>query len=520
MSVLPKQIAEIVDKTREPQLPIDHSLQLLGTLIDTSYELREIEGLREALRFGSTLEKQDGWSSDRKLGLFYYISNAWGDIYEFTKANRDESWGWEQPEVEKQIVYLRKAIIEPAFSTTHEVNRCQILTNLGNTLNHVGRSVEALQCWRDALALKDDFGMALGNFGKGLTDYGRSLHKRHDAIIVYNKGIEYMTDALDLPDLHPGAVESFIDHLKGLEPLTAHVRIGNHSFEKHEKFGRSKKEIAYRNWAVGNTLFLNHLNDLGVPSPEAAFDNLTLPSMVRPLLERSSHFEGLINQLKQEFVSARFLYFEAITSTNVHFSDRKVSLYNTLDCPSYSLAVEKVKIAFRLAYSILDKIAYFLNEYLDLKIPLKSVTFRTFWYKNLEKKKGLRSEFLDRRNWSLRGLFWLSKDLYENEPMFRAALEPDAQELAEIRNHLEHKYLKVHEFGALEPELREDSLAYSIGRSEMVEKTLNMLKMARSALVYLILAIHTEELARERARDGNTKAAEIFIDTFDDSWKL
>src|SRR5262249_34479893 len=39
----------------------------------------------------------------------------------------------------------------------------------------------------------------------------------------------------------------------------------------------------------------------------------------------------------------------------------------------------------------------------------------------------------------------LSKDLYQAEPGFQSAIEPDAQELNEIRNHLEHKYLKVHE---------------------------------------------------------------------------
>jgi len=46
----------------------------------------------------------------------------------------------------------------------------------------------------------------------------------------------------------------------------------------------------------------------------------------------------MYNQLKQEFVSARYLYYEGITSEAVHFSDKKVYLYDTLDAPVYSLA--------------------------------------------------------------------------------------------------------------------------------------------------------------------------------------
>ena len=65
-------------------------------------------------------------------------------------------------------------------------------------------------------------------------------------------------------------------------------------------------------------------------------------------------------------------------------------MFNTLDYPSYSLAVERMKAAFRMAYSLFDKIAYFLNEYLRLGIPERNVSFRTLWYEDQQKKKGLK----------------------------------------------------------------------------------------------------------------------------------
>src|SRR5207245_1998729 len=88
---------------------------------------------------------------------------------------------------------------------------------------------------------------------------------------------------------------------------------------------------------------------------------------------------GFFNQIKQEFVSARYLYYEGLRSKGPHFSDRDVLLYNTLDYPVYSLATEKLRAAFRLAYSLFDKISFFLNHYLQLGHNPNKVSFRGVW---------------------------------------------------------------------------------------------------------------------------------------------
>jgi hypothetical protein len=226
--------------------------------------------------------------------------------------------------------------------------------------------------------------------------------------------------------------------------------------------------------------------------------------------------------MKQEFVSARYLDYEGMSAEGPHFSDRGVLLYNTLDYPVYSLAVEKVKAAFRTSYGLFDKIAYFLNDYLRLGIPETRVTFRTFWYEGQERKRGLRKEFVKRPNWSLRGLFWLSKDLYEPTPGFRESVEPDAAQLAEIRNHLEHKYLKLHDMlvrREATPAGLADTLAFSAARRDFEAKTLRLLKMARAALIYLSLAIHGEERCKATAR-GEKPILPMLLDRWEDEWKL
>lgn len=107
--------------------------------------------------------------------------------------------------------------------------------------------------------------------------------------------------------------------------------------------GTTDAGVSYRQWCLDERLFLNPLNDLG-PYPIAASDILASPSIVAPIGE-GPRFHGFFNQIKQEFCSARWLAYEAMNSTEAHFSDGDVLLHNTLHYPSYPLATEKLKLA-------------------------------------------------------------------------------------------------------------------------------------------------------------------------------
>lgn len=238
--------------------------------------------------------------------------------------------------------------------------------------------------------------------------------------------------------------------------------------------------------------------------------NFVLPAGEPPVVTR------MFNELKQLFASARWMLWEGLQGEGDHFSDRDVVRFNTLDHPSYGLSVEKVKAAFRLSYSIFDKIAYFLNNYLGLGVVERRISFRTIWR---EKDTGpLRDPIAMSENWPLRGLYWLSKDLFE-EGMWDST-EPQARALAELRNHLEHKYVKFHEFsvpasGNGHP--FRDTLGYGLTRSDLEQRTLRLLQLVRSALVYLSLAMHQEERRRAKGRSG--LSAPMLLDVWRGEWK-
>jgi hypothetical protein len=238
------------------------------------------------------------------------------------------------------------------------------------------------------------------------------------------------------------------------------------------------------------------LNDIGLHLA-AAIDNLMLPPLIEGVSERpNGHLPppiiGFFNQIKQEYASARFMLFEGISSTQVHFSDRGVTLTDTLDYPLYSLASERIRTAFRVAYSLLDKVAFLVDRYWVLGKAPDRISFKNVWM--VEGKTRLHPQLEDRDNLPLRGLFWLSKELFDDQ--LKQTTAADARELHAIRNALEHTYLRVSE-GWAKPFVidgtNNGNFGIAIGSDELEAKAIRVMQIARSALFHVSLAIGVEE---------------------------
>ena len=109
--------------------------------------------------------------------------------------------------------------------------------------------------------------------------------------------------------------------------------------------------------------------------------------------------------------------------------------------------------------------------------------------------------FKGRPNWALRGLYCLSSDLFDQA--FKEVAEPDAANLAQLRQQVEHRFLSFQH--SVTQEDTETHRFSSVGEFE--NKTLRLLKMAREALIYVSLAMHREEeLQKELTEnDGNMR---------------
>jgi len=461
-------------------------------LTDLAIELGRKDSLVCVLDWYEILE-QKSFCDEESIFLDYSRASAIAEERLGTK------WQWEQTTLARELFYLRRAVSHQKFKQIPDNFKCMCLNNLGNKLRIAGRLIEALDYWRRALEVQPNFGMSLCNRAIHLANYAKVLedpneqtlflwvaHKEASAALAPTA---LFGDVRDEPTREATKklkewIESIMDveEIAALDPLT------------WQDTSSTEEECDYRHWCLVNCLYLNPLNDLGRYTV-ATNDSMGLAAHVVPVSEPHK-FESFFDQMKQEYVSARWLLYDGLMVKIPHFSDRYVSLHATEPRPSLSLAIEKVKTAYRISYSLFDKVGFFMNAYMELGIPEKQISFRRLWRTG---EKGLiRKEFDVTDNWGFCALYWLAKDFFEKAN--DEVAEPQAHGLSDIRNHLEHKYLRV--TVAESPTVPDDDLALMVSREQFEGKTMHLLKLARSALIYLAIGIGFEERRRQPSRTG------------------
>lgn len=465
------------------------SLELVccvGQLFDKALDENDVRAINRGLEIANGID-QINLTNEQQVILNYYLANGWASKRFFNYGNDIEGWNIDRTELGLELYYLRKCISIEGFDDTQEELRCQVFTNLGNHFSHVGQFIEALECWKKALEIIPGFPMALGNIGMGMFHYAQRLHQDSHTNIFIHTAYKYLKHAYRLRQyLDPGAEAAFTDLINGIETRWSKASL-DRQIDVSYDLGKNKKLRAYREWGISNNLYLNPLNDIG-PIEISSHDCLHLPSMTVNMGDKPK-YHSLFNQIKQEYGAARFLYYEGTELPASSYSDRDILLVDTLDYADYSFNLEKVKISYRLIFSLFDKIAYLLNDYLEVGVPMNQTSFKVLWHEDRKGEK-LRKQFVGSSNSALKALYWLSKDLFDKDAT-QEVIEPDAKELADIRNHIEHKSFKIKMYGNW-GEI-EDNFTYCIGRREFENKTLKQLKLVRSAIIYTSLAIHHEE---------------------------
>lgn len=488
------------------KLTVDAALDHICDLIDASADAGFGRGADRALYLLDELDKRE-LSARNGAVAEYFRANAWS-IKEMVAGDRG-SWAWEHFEREQQVLAFSRAAAHLGFAQLEPVRRCQILTNRANQLSTMGRFVDAIEGWDQAISIIPRFAMAQGNRASGLNTYGGLLRddETHALMLLpaYDGMISASTRGAVWDSEYPKAVrDGFAAAAKRYEAWINVPALRAYLALRDAPPGRSKAERLYRRWALENRLFLNPLNDIG-PHSIAASDDLMLPAIRERLDERRGSVTpppviAFFNQMKQEYVSARFMLFEGVHDTKLHYSDRDVRLFDSLDYPMHGLATERVRTAYRIAYSMLDKVAFLVDHYWKLGKIVDRINFKNVWM--VEGKNRLLARFENYENVPMRGLYWLSKELFDDE--LKETTAPDARQLHEIRNALEHKFLQVHQGWAwplMQDAPASSGLGLSIDSDLLEAKALRVLKIARSALIQLVLAIGVEERARADAEE-------------------
>lgn len=476
-------------------------LDIIADEIDQASDDKDVQGLQNALDKIQTLLDTDDQTSEATL--YYYRANAFAALRAVKPDFPEVQFQWHQSELSDEILSLRIAIASDNFLQLDLVRCCQIYTNLGNALNAVGRPIEALAAWDQALQIIPTFAMAAANRAHGLCQYQAGLYDSgHQCLILAEAARSFeiaLSDKAFWDGDYPSTVkqqfhnklsqiqnylEGNCDDLKDFDP---------NAFE----LGQNDETIALNTWRLRNRLFLNPLNDLGELAV-ASQDVFHLPNHLYTLDEKV-RFPHYYDQIKQEYVAACVLLWEGLSETSVHPTDDTLLTFEHGDYSVTSIQIEKQKVAFRMAYSLLDKCGVFINDYFALGQDPKSLatSFRKVWFKR--GKKTL-LENLPVMNWRLRGIYAISLDLFDEQ--FSELTSPVAKSANDLRNAAEHRFVSIHEETLYDdvPDLFEP-----ISVSELEELALHMLKLARSTIMGLSFAMnHQEQYINQPTEDKLT----------------
>ncbi len=475
----------IYDKIADIEIQMDNALdkgnsQIINNLINDLLLLEKNETDKKAL-----------------FKIYYNLGTAYSDLIFIN----DNSFIENEECVRKSILYYRKGefLIEENFLSVND-GIIQLLTNLGNTYSRMNRFTEAIEVFKKALVFAPNFSMANGNLGECLLRYSLYIYNQYKSYLFQQESLKYLKKALDYPQ--------YIDSDFAKEDfMNAYYSLKEH-YEKFElNFPKIKttkyktiKEANYRKWSADNKLFLNELNDID-NSFLAKEDSLHILLIIENIDSGlNSKFHSFFNELKQDYISNRYFLYEVCQEcTKHHFSDNFSGILETFDDSIYTLNTTKLKSIFKNIYSLFDKIAFFINEYFNLNIPYKAVSFKSIW----ENKNSENTLFdIIKHNNSLYSLYWIYIDLFSN---FELSTDPKIDKINKIRNNIEHRNFKIVDVSYdmdILTENKDDSFEFKISYSELKKVTFYLFKILRTAMINLVYAVMIEEKKKININDA------------------
>jgi len=422
---------------------------------------------------------------------YYNLANGKYALSKFRIVNDPYFVCFKETDLNKAINYYRKAL---GFKLENAMFASQVWVNLGNCYDHLGRVVDALECYDLALKLKPDHGMALGNKGIALLNYA-SVAGEHEGTFII-EAYSLLTQALNL-GVPPENINVFSECAKHIREHFQDKRALDNppKYPGYRIRSRSKIENFFVEFCLRNKLYLNICN-FCQKCDAAIGDTAVIRTMIVEAKRHENadrindaflHLSGYLNQIKEDYVTARFLLIlSRFTGLNLNFVNKRVRIINTFDHSIHNIRVHLIRTSFKVFYDILDKIACFINEYLNLGVSEKVVSFRRIWYVKNEIKNGIiRDRIVNTKNLSLNALFNLHRD-FEDGPNKKLRITRDA---------LTHRFISIR---MIQQQQDEEDMT----EDELVRRILELARAVRNAVIYLLHFVYVEETKKKARIEG------------------
>ena len=465
-----------------------YKLASFSSVID-SVRARE----KALLELDVVFNEVEGWLDEKNLNLYerlisyYILGHAYNTKRSLStspqKASFNDPLVWREVYCYRSIFKLATEISKRRIHALYPAainTRYQADVQLGALYDYFGRFQEAQYLWLQAGYLRNDDYMWRFNIGFSLASTHGYYEKRAEPFVLAHAK-NMLRPYLNKPETTRSAKEIY-NRIKDWQ--TPDITEDKDVVYDDSETGR------YAKWVNDHWLRLNAYNDINPNSQLSQDDSLFFQAVfspnVNPQLGQRAFTQ--LNEIKQEYVSARFMLYQYLSNSGTqHFSDKGVVLSDNADYSNYSFHIELVKSGFRALYSILDKIAYTLNDYLGLGLKENNVSFNDIWYSD-KKKRTIRPEILSfQSNYSLAGLLFIRNDIYGGGESYLQ--DEHTERLKAIRNAMEHRSILIVDDG----EYDDTQFALIISREEFEETALNLIRVVRQAIFCFVnLVNHIE----------------------------
>ena len=372
--------------------------------------------------------------------------------------------------------------------------RLKALTDCGNSFDIVGRYIDALGCYERALRLDSSFGMASGNRGVTLLNVA-SLMRGRKSHLLLQAAADLDTAINDRERVLLCGGQSALDTFERLRAgLSVSGDLQNHAHESSLQFGDP-----HLDWCLRNGLFL-HISPDSIRAESKTLDSVSFVSFRLSLsddavLDRANEIIDAFNTIKQDYIAARYLVWLAAAEGSpiqeqARIITTRTSFWDTLNYADWGVRPGIGVQAFKVALDILDTIAVFVHLYLRSGRGVRSIDVRTLPYTSRSKKvlapplaEALKPP---EHNKGLAALFDLSAELDEQS---NSALG----RLVQRRNAATHRFFAVHNEGVPYSSEWTEHVSWP----ELIEQSLESLRIARGAILYLAQMIHVHEKATD-----------------------
>lgn len=470
-----------------------------GFLIDIGDGLRQPDFVLDGIvRIEAIIDQIDY----NEPNMLYNVANGYSALCNLDRRSKGKDYRLNPDDTPLlRAKHYYRMTLEKIDQTSQDLH-AQLWVNYGNCLSGLGRAVEAISAYDRALQIVPNHSMAKGNLAIELHHFARVAQYP----IFLLDALEMLEQVLSERDLGEyagvGARQAFEHKRDQIAAEISEQGIDEIARADVKPTRPSGYVEEYVEFCARHQLFMNFCLSCR-RCDRYAKDSLTF-SLITDLDDRTSftRLTRVINQIKESYAFARFLLFQALhPSLNTVSVDDLTTYVDNLDYAVYGVRIAALKLAFESAYNVLDKIAHFLNDYLDLGVKSgPKLTFTTngrIWRD--KDRNQLRSELMDLNNQHLLGLYDLARDL----DIDHTQPEKDGYwgQLRRTRNSLTHEYLIPHIEG-IGWAVQADDKSLHLFYTDLVDQTIDLLQLVRAAVIHLIAFIDLEERKKYHASEG------------------